>query len=211
MLCVKKGYDRMKQRAKLLAFMTAAGMVCAVGFALVSVEGRGTWPRSWPKELDSLRDRARTVGVANGIQETVYEIPFDNREEFERAWPCFVALKSKGAPIILEGSPSTYHGRALASGVRVLWPAGGAVGLPDGTRLPTEAPWPDSARLDSGELPEYVIRKGGALVPYTGQEHLGFRFRARVDIVLITDGVIVNTNNIEIPTQTPIIDKRVKK
>src|ERR1035441_8595001 len=113
-------------------------MVCAVGFSLVMVEGRGTWPLSWPKELDSLRDRARTVGVANGVQENVYEIPFYNREEFERAWPYIVALKSKGAPVILEGSSSTYHGRALTSGVRVLWPAGGAVGLPDGTMLATE-------------------------------------------------------------------------
>ncbi len=201
----------MKQRTKLLALTTAAGMLCAAGFALVTIQGSGTWPRSWPKELDSLRDRARTVGVANGIQETVYEIPFYKREDFERAWPFIVGLKSKGAPIILEASPSTYHGRALASGVRVLWPAGGAVGLPDGTRLPTEPPWPDSARLGSGELPEYVIRRGDMLVPYTGQEHAGFRFRARVDIVLITDGLIVNTNDIEIPTHTPMIDKRAKK
>jgi hypothetical protein len=191
--------------------MATAGMVCAVGFALISVEDRGTWPRSWPKELDSLRDRARTVGVASGIQETVYEIPFGKRGDFEGAWPVIVGLKSKGAPIILEESPSTYHGRALASGVRVLWPAGGTVGLPDGTTLPTGPLWPDSARLGSGDLPEYVIRQGKVLVPYTGQEPLGFRFRARVDIVLITDGLIVNTNDIKIPTQTPIIDKRVKK
>jgi hypothetical protein len=81
----------MKQRTKLLGLTAAAGMVCAVGFALVSIESRGTWPRSWPKELDPLRDRARIVGVANGIRETVYEIPFGNQLDFEQAWPLYAS------------------------------------------------------------------------------------------------------------------------
>ena len=201
----------MKQRTKLLTFMSAAAMGCAAAFAMVAIQWRGTFPKSWPQELDAFRNEARTLWIGNGIQETVYEIQFDTRDEFQKAWPYIISLKSKGAPVILEKSPSTFHERPLTAGVRILWPAGGEVGLPDGTRLSTGPPWPASVRLSSGELPEYLTLKGGVMVPYTGQEYQGFLYRARVDVVLIADGLIVKTNDIEIPAQTPIIDKRIKR
>ena len=187
----------MKQRVKLKTIMASAGMVCAVGFAVIVSGTVYHWPPSWPKELEPLCRQSTYNELATSIHETVYEIPFYTREQFEWAWPFIVGLKSKGAPIILEGSPSTYVGRPLAPGVRVLWP-------------PSHTPITNSVKLGSGESPEYVVYMDGVPVPYTGQQHR-FRFRARVDIVLVTDGLIVSTNGIKIPPQTPIIDNRVSK
>src|SRR5204862_6230625 len=36
-----------------------------------------------------------------------YQIPFTKREEFEAAWPYFLKIKTKGAPIILVRGPKT--------------------------------------------------------------------------------------------------------
>lgn len=63
--------------------------------------------------------------------------------------------------------------------------------------------------LSEGELPEYVTseEEDGRLkwVPADGGH------RARVDIILITDGKIVDLNRIQLPPDTPIIDNRFKK
>ncbi len=192
--------------------MLAISMACGVCYALIEIAERGTWPDSWPKELEPYRDQARTLGVATGIQETVYEIPFDSREEFEKAWPHILKLKSKGSRLILEKSPSRFCGLAMATGVRILWPSAGFSELPDGTRLQAAPPWPDSIKFASGELPEYVMHEGGQWVPFTsGRERKGFLHRARVDIMLVTDGQVVDLNRIELPGETPILDRRFKK
>lgn len=189
------------------------GIACAVCSAIVIINPKGTWPASWPKELEPLRDRATTVRVSHGIQETVYEIPFTNREEFERVWPYILTLKSKGAPLILEKAPSTYSvsGSTMPAGVRVLWPSDGTTELPDGTRLAAKAPWPESVLSISDELPEYVMVEGGKWVAVTEKnrkDHLGFLHRCRVDIVLVTDGQVVDLNRIGLPAGTPIVDTR---
>ena len=63
---------------------------------------------------------------------------------------------------------------------------------------------------DRGGLPEYVSNQDGKWVAYDGKERKGFLHRARVDIVLITDGKIVDLNRIRLPADTPIIDNRFK-
>ena len=70
----------------------------------------GTWPKSWPKELEPLRKQAWTWehGVVGQIS---YDIPFANRQEFETAWPHIVKLKSKDSPLTLI-STQHYHGKA---------------------------------------------------------------------------------------------------
>ncbi|HUW56251.1 MAG TPA: hypothetical protein VMZ92_06420 [Planctomycetota bacterium] len=194
--------------------LPAVVLAVTAAFGAVMVGKGGTWPDSWPRELEPYRDRATTVGVAHGIQETVYEIPFDRREEFEKAWPHFLKLKSRGAPLILEKSPSKYHvsGSTMQIGVRVLYPSGGTLELPDGTRLEAKPPWPASVRSASGELSEYVVAEGGKWVPATGTEdRRGFLHRARVDIVLVTDGRVVDLNRIELPAETPLVDRRFRK
>jgi hypothetical protein len=90
-----------------------------------AIEDRGTWPESWPKELDSLRKQSRTLdGPLPGVLH--YQIPFTKREEFESAWPHLLKVKSKGAPIILLRSPYTRLGR-IDAGVFIHTPLAGAV------------------------------------------------------------------------------------
>ena len=72
-----------------------------------------SWPRAipagflidrtarWPKEMEALLARSRTVGVAAQKCETVYEIAFERREDFERYWPIILRVKTPGAPVIL--------------------------------------------------------------------------------------------------------------
>ncbi len=200
----------MQRRYRFSGVILATVLVSEMGLARITTVPEGVWPDSWPKELDPCRKLARTVWVAHGIQETVYEIGFSNRAEFEDAWPHILRLKSKGAPLILERSPSTYDvsGTTAETGVRVLWPADGFVELPDGTRLKAGPPWPEGITSPSGELPEYVVVKEGKWVPFDGKNRDGFLHRARVVVVLITDGNVVDLNRIPLPSDTPIIDRR---
>jgi len=196
----------------LICWCLACGTASTVCLGLVSIIGSGTWPDTWPKELEPYRHNAKTVEVAHGVQETDYEIPFHTAERFEEAWPHILALKSKGAPLILEESPSTssVSGSTLDVGVRILCPPGLGVRAKSGESeisLEFHAPWPDSILLPSGDLPEYVVQDGDKWVPFTGVEG-GFRERVRTDIVLVVDGRAIDLNRIELPADTPIIDRR---
>jgi len=201
----------MRIRNGVLVVALAVAMACAVCSALSEYTDRGTWPDSWPKELEPLRDRAKSVYHSFGVQGVEYVIPFDNREEFEKAWPYILKLKSEGAPLILEKSPSTYGPGNVPAGVFILWPTEGTVGLPDGTSLEAKAPWPKSATLPTGELPEYVAPEHGTWVPSPGKGPQAHGWRARVDIILVVDGRVVDLNRIEFPGETPIVDRRFGK
>ena len=214
--------------------ITCLLVVCLVlaahlSFAMIMTKEEGTWPDSWPKELDQYRSQAKTVEVAHGIQETVYEIPFRNREEFERAWPYILKLKSKGAPLILEKSPFTYHvsGSKAANAVMVLSPSLGYAGGPSSPQIETKAeaeelvkqgkmlragpPWPESIKSPTGELPQYVVFQDGKWVPFKDKERKGFVHRARVDVILVTDGKVIDLNRIALPPDTTIVDNRFAK
>jgi hypothetical protein len=76
-----------------------------------SVEERGAWPESWPKELEPLRKNARTF--EDPRQPLLhYGIRFTTRDEFEAAWPSILKVKSKGAPIVLRRGPNFWLGGA---------------------------------------------------------------------------------------------------
>jgi hypothetical protein len=197
--------------------LLAAGLC----LALVQLSDEGHWPDTWPEELDALREQARTLGVATGIQETVYEIPFTSSEQFEAAWPHILAVKSEGAPLILVRSPSKMIGKSMDAGVRIYAPAvGGVSETPDGKRLKVGPPWPDDIKSESGVLPEYVVNKDGKWVGGDKEavlqrlkdgEPVGFLYRARIDIELVVDSQIVDLNWIPLPANTPMIDKRFEK
>ena len=108
------------------AFLAAIAC-CAAGSVYAFSEGGpgGTWPKSWPKELEPLRKQAWTW-VGGIAMNTSYAIPFATREEFESAWPHLLKVKSKGAPIILMPSPYTRLGR-IDAGVFIHTPLAGAV------------------------------------------------------------------------------------
>ena len=183
-----------------------------------------------------MRKQAQTVGVGHGIQENVYVIPFKNREDFEKAWPHILKVKSKGAPLMLENNSFKYHvsGTKGVTGVMILAPSQGFTGgvhspqaksyedmaeeVTKGTMLHSSAPWPTNILSSEGELPEYVIPKtdlDGKMRWIDAKQFDGkypaFRHRARIDVILITDGKIVDLNRIIIPANTPVIDNRFKK
>ena len=75
-------------------------------------------------------------------------------------------------------------------------------------------PWPQDLRTENGGLPEYVVTKevDGRLTwaaPGLADKFpLVGRYRARVDIELVVDGKIIDLNRIQLPPDTPIVDKR---
>jgi hypothetical protein len=102
----------------------ALSAVCSTGYADYSVEDKGTWPASWPKELEPLRGQARTL-EGPLILLLHYAIPFTKREEFEAAWPHLLKVKSPGAPIVLRRAPTFFLGKENRAGVCVHTPPEG--------------------------------------------------------------------------------------
>ena len=115
-----------------------AAIPVAVALVLVSsayadfgVTDNGTWPKSWPVELEPLRKSARTL--EGPLRPHLhYAIPFTKREEFESAWPHLLKVKSKGAPIVLVRGPSFWLGQENKAGVCVHTPPEGQAPIADG-------------------------------------------------------------------------------
>ena len=96
----------MKTRTALL-IAAAVCAVCSTAYALYDVVDRGIWPKTWPAELEPLREQSRTsVGPLAPYMNQHYAIRFTNREEFESAWPHLLKVKSEGAPVFLVRGPS---------------------------------------------------------------------------------------------------------
>lgn len=128
--------------------------------ALIATLGEGKWPDSWPKELESYRKQSRTIEVATGTQETIYEIPFTNREEFEKIWPVLLQIKSPRAPITfltISNTPANAFERDILRRsqpeVRIYAPAGGGPLYP----LPSFPDLPGSGT--NREASEAAIKK----------------------------------------------------
>ncbi|MBS0207076.1 MAG: hypothetical protein JSS49_29720 [Planctomycetes bacterium] len=200
--------------------------------ALISMSDEGTWPATWPKELDSLRKRSRTLDVATGTQEHIYTIPFASRDEFEKLWPILMTLRTPGSPLKLSKTGSENEwGRFLSNAVpcvRIKGPTGAYVGarltpdnridlkqLDEGTMLYVGAPWPKSLIGPRGELPEYVtsVSADGGKLTWKSLEDVpegkrGFHNRARVDLELVIDGKVIDLNRIPLPQDAPLVDVR---
>jgi hypothetical protein len=201
-----------------LMVVLAASVCCA----MYGVSDKGTWPNTWPAELEPLRNQSRTLTHSNSGN--IYEIPLTSREQFETVWPHILKLKSEEAPITLLSSPDDFcnMGKPIKAGVRILSPLTGSKEPPEEASYPlTEEaaskmlkigpPWPDDIKSKSGALPEYVVVKDGKWVPYTDKQQTEHRMRrARIEIQLIVDGDIVDLNRIPLPPNTPIIDLRFK-
>ncbi|PHS00910.1 MAG: hypothetical protein COA78_23320 [Blastopirellula sp.] len=111
------------QRPQALQFICIAIVfLCIVSpaQAFYSVSDKGTWPDTWPKELEPLRDQAETLQGPT-LPYLHYHITFEDRAKFEAAWPHLLKLKSKGAPVILLRSPYTWLGN-IKAGVLVHTP-----------------------------------------------------------------------------------------
>jgi len=104
----------------LTAFLTVivCGAVCSAVYADYGISDEGTWPKSWPAELEPLRKQARSL-EGSLVLLLHYEIPFSKQAEFESAWPQLLKVKSKEAPIILLRGPNTWLGVKTTAGVRI--------------------------------------------------------------------------------------------
>src|SRR5262245_3063726 len=112
----------MKRMTLVLAVIACGAMVSAA-LADYGVEDKGTWPASWPKELEPLRGQARTL--EGPLQPLLhYAIPFSKREEFEAAWPHLLKV-SPGAPIIFRRAPNFFLGSDGNAGVCIHTPPEG--------------------------------------------------------------------------------------
>jgi len=176
-----------KHRPALFAALLLALVSVTLGPspALVFTEDTGTWPKSWPEELEPLRERAHTVGWATGQQMNVYNIPFEDPDEFEALWPVILSLKSKGGTLTLRNIDGEWPGwppvEERVPTVRISAPAGGISRKPEpdapveipepaheetyenllklieaGKAIEARPPWPESAHLPNGELAEFV-------------------------------------------------------
>jgi len=156
--------------------------ICAVGsaYALYSVSNEGTWPKSWPKELEPLRKQSRTLEgpLAPNLH---HAIRFANREEFESAWPQILKVKSKGAPVLLVRGPNFFLGEHAKTGVVVHCPPLGQASNP--------------------ATPE---------APIAGVTNVRERWMNATYIELVVDGEIVDLNRIPLPADSPIVDQRFK-
>ena len=217
----KGGFDIVRRRfgwwlillVSILVFGSHVGQLTTV-FRQGSVS---TW---WPKSLESLKERVKFCDTGPGLNQSVYEIPFDNREEFERVWPILLTLKTPGAPLTLyrpghvPKEKRSFEDMFSFDVPAVFIFAPSPLGVSDSLRA--GPPWPDSIVSPKGELPEYVESKevAGQLtwVPVVPEDmksdHGGVRARARIDFALVVDGNVINLNRTVLPSETPIVDLR---
>lgn len=103
-------------------------------YAEYGVEDRGSWPDTWPRELEALRKQSRTLeGPLRPFLH--YAIPFAKRETFEAAWPHLLQVKTPGSPIVLRRGPSFWIGGEAKAGVCVHTPPKGQAPIADPTKV----------------------------------------------------------------------------
>lgn len=220
------------KRASILLALLLVVLNTWQAHALVMMSDEGKWPANWPKELEPLRKRAKTLDVATGTQEHIYTIPFESRDEFEKFWPILMTLRTPGSPLKLsrtgaENDWGKFMSNAKPS-VRIKGPTGGYAGakltadnridlkqLDEGTMLFAGTPWPKTIVGPKGELPEYVtaVKVEGEKLAWKALNDVpdgerGFHNRARVDLELIIDGEVIDLNRIRLPQDAPLVDSR---
>ena len=121
------------KRTAVIFFALVLSLVSSVD-ADYTVTDQGTWPKSWPAELEPLRKQARTFEdpLESLPPSQHHAIPFTKRDEFESAWPHLMKIKSKGAPIVLRRGPSFWLGGKATAGVCVHTPPVGEAPIADG-------------------------------------------------------------------------------
>lgn len=171
------------RKASLLIATALVLLGATTSYALYSIADTGTWPKTWPTELEPLRKQSRTAAGPT-IMQRHYDIPCKDQAEFEKVWPHLLAVKSEGAPIILMPGPNKWLGNTIQGGVRIH--------CPPSSRHPEKDPVAPKGKIINTDNPRV-------------------RWMNRNYIELIVDGKIVDLNRIELPPDTPIIDERFKK
>lgn len=166
----------MKTTTALLTAVLACALLPA--YADYSVNDRGEWPRTWPKQLEPLRNQSRTL-VGPMAPNRIYAIRFTRPEDFKAAWPYLLKVKSKGAPVFLVHGPNFYLGEHNKVGVVVHCPPLAQPGQP----APAEAPIP------------------GVTSPRQRWMNANY-------LEVVVDDDIINAKQVAVPRGTPVIDER---
>jgi hypothetical protein len=118
----------MMKTPKQLTFVVVAAIVFCTAGSVNAIDfggPGGTWPKSWPRKLEPLREQAWTW-VGGQVMYTRYDIPFADRDEFESVWPHLLKLKSKGASLTLVNRSHYYGGGSgMTGGVIIIPPLDG--------------------------------------------------------------------------------------
>ncbi len=159
-------------------------LVCTAStvFALDIFFRGGKWPEDWPKELEPFRAQSSTR-LSGIVQYLSYEIPFENRADFEAVWPHLLKIKTQGAPVRLV--------KHSTPGLRGDIRAGVYVRCPPSVR----------GELNMKSVVE-AVPNGAKWEQYWGR---------MIVLDLVVDGEIVDLNRIEMPADTPIVDARFKE
>ena len=190
----------------MAGFAAALALGAGPALALISYAPVRGWPESWPSEFNDYRDQAvHITPMTGGASEEIYEIHFNDREEFERLWPAVLKVKTEGAPLTLRTfEPIEDH------------PMDGDIFTKPYLTIhvpPSNSPRKlETVRLPSGEPAEYAQLREDAWHPLepgeTGHRTSGYSARARTDVALHVDGTVIDLNRIPLPGNTPIVDKR---
>jgi hypothetical protein len=226
-----------KYTVRILLVILTIALVPQPGQCLVFTRHGGSWPSDWPAELEPLRGNAITIDVGTGTQEQIYEITFESSDEFIKAWPALLQVRTPGSPLrlrqVTKSEPQKGSWESIASNskpkVRIYAPISNSNRKPRvadyGSDKPTPdkqpkmlpftlgPPWPQELLTREGGLPEYVhaIPQDGkaVLVAVKSNERpRGFGYRARVDIELVVDGKVIDLNRIKLPKDALVIDHR---
>lgn len=163
-----------------IAFLSAAAVcgLCSAAHALYSLNETGTWPKSWPRQLEPLRKQSRTL-VGPMVEQQHFAIRFSSREEFEAAWPHLLKVKTKGAPVFLVRGPNFFLGEGVKCGVIVHSP-----------------PIGQSKNPNTPEAP----------IPGVTEPRMRWMNTTYLDVVV--DGDVINAERLRLPAHTPLLDQR---
>lgn len=168
----------MKKTITLLAMLIC--FAAGVAYAEYSVSDIGTWPKSWPREMEALRKQSRTL-TGSMVDNLSYAIRFNNRKQFETSWKHILKVKTKGAPIFLVRAPNFFLGDKAKAGIVVHCPPIGQASNP--------------------ATPE---------APISGVTEIRMRWMNAKYIELVVDDDIVDLKRIHLPSNSPIVDERFK-
>ena len=154
--------------------------ICYTAYAIYGVSNSGTWPKTWPAELEGLRGQARTL-VGPMVEQQHHAIRFTKREDFEAAWPHLLKVRTKGSPLFLVRAPNFFLGDKAKAGVIVRCPPAGQANNPATPEAPIE-----------------------------GVQEPRMRWMNTNYIELVVDGEVIDLNLIPLPADTPIVDERFK-
>lgn len=168
---------------KRITIVLAAVVIVLAGRAIAdySVEDRGAWPDNWPKELEPLRAQARTL-EGPLFPQRHYAIHFNNRDEFEAAWPHLLKIKGEGAPLVLSRGADFFLGDEHPAGVIVHSP-----------------------------LPSQRKQEKDPAATKKSDEDVRQSMDSDYYLVLVVDGDIVDLNRIPLAPDTPIVDRRFEE